>query len=156
MLKYFFSTIIFLFLSSCGYEAMYSKNNSIQYNFSLSKLNFVGDRIVNLQIKQRLDNYTQDKEKGEEKFRLDITTTSEKITLVKDSEGNASSFKIRIKVYIEVFVNSEIRKKLNLEEDFNYNNNLNKFALESYEKQLKINLAETITNKLVLELSNIK
>ena len=156
MLKKIFTLIIFLFFSGCGYEAMHSKNNRSLYNISISKIDFIGDRIVNLKIKQKLDRYTLDKKAAKEKFKLDITTTSEKITLVKDDKGNASSFKIRIKVDVDVFVDNKIRKNLNFVEDFNYDNNLNKFVLESFERQLKINLTETITNKLVLELSNIK
>jgi len=47
--------LLFLFLlSSCGYEAIHSKKNAANYDFSVSKLSFVGDRTVNLKIKEKL------------------------------------------------------------------------------------------------------
>ena len=51
----------FLFLSSCGYEAIHSKKNSLNYNFSISELNFIGDRDINLKMKEKLNNYTLNK-----------------------------------------------------------------------------------------------
>ena len=51
--------LLLLLLSSCGYEAIHSKKNSINYSFSVSELSFVGDRTVNLKIKEKLNNYTQ-------------------------------------------------------------------------------------------------
>ena len=69
--------LLLLLLSSCGYEAIYSKKNSVNYNFSVSELNFVGDRTVNLKIKEKLNNYNQDKK--DKDFILGISSTSEKI-----------------------------------------------------------------------------
>ena len=48
---------------------------------SVSDLSFVGDRKVNLKIKEKLNNYAQDKK--EKDFILKISSTSEKIILVK-------------------------------------------------------------------------
>ena len=62
--------LLLLLLSSCGYEAIYSKKNSVNYNFSVSELNFVGDRTVNLKIKEKLNNYVQAKK--EKDFILKI------------------------------------------------------------------------------------
>ena len=41
-------------------------------------------------------------------------------------------------------------------ESFNYDNNSNKFELKNYEKEIKINLANIITEKLIFKLANIK
>ena len=53
--------LLLLLLSSCGYEAIYSKKNSLNYDFTVSDLSFVGDKIVNLKIKEKLNNYTINK-----------------------------------------------------------------------------------------------
>ena len=40
-------------------------------------------------------------------------------------------------------------------ENFTYNNNLDKFDLKKYEREIKRNLAETATNNLISKLSSI-
>ena len=57
MEKKIFTFLLFLFLSSCGYEAIYSLKNRVNYAFKISKLELSGDRQVNLKMKQILNNY---------------------------------------------------------------------------------------------------
>ena len=73
MQKKIFTLLIFLFLSSCGYEAIYSKKNYKNYNFFISKLSFVGDRDINLRMKERLNNYTLNKKN--KNFELKISNS---------------------------------------------------------------------------------
>ena len=154
MQKKIFSFLIFLFLSSCGYNAVYSKKNSIDYNFSIGNLNFNGDRVVNLKIKERLGNYMINKK--DKDFALKISSTSKKIIAAKDASGDATSFKKIIATNIEVSMNGNFKNSFVITESFNYNNNSNRFGLKRYEKKIKNNLAETITGKLILRLSNIQ
>ena len=63
MQKKIFTLLLLLFLSSCGYEAIYSKKNSKNYNFFISELSFIGDRDINLRMKERLSNYTLNKKR---------------------------------------------------------------------------------------------
>ena len=154
MKKKIFSFLIFVFLSSCGYEALYSKKNQINYDFSISELNFNGDREVNLKIKEKLNNYVLDKK--DKTFRLRISTTSKKTIIAKNRVGNATNFKIQITVDIEVLKNDGLKSNFVIIESFDYNNNSDKFELKSYEREIKNNLSNTISNKLKLKLSNIK
>jgi len=141
-------------LSSCGYEAIYSKKNSVNYNFSVSELNFVGDRTVNLKIKEKLNNYAQAKK--DKDFILRISSTSEKITLAKNTAGDATSFKNSVSVNVEVLMNNKFKSNFIILESFNYNNISNKFNLKKYEEEIKNNLAETASDKLIYKLSNIQ
>ena len=154
MEKKIFTFILLIFLSSCGYEAIYSVKNIKNYNFSISKLSFIGDREINLKIKQKLNNYTQ--EVKSINFILKITSTSEKIILAKNNAGNSTSFKIKAIVNIDIFNKENLKSNLIIEESFNYDNNSNKFELKSYEKEIKRNLADIITEKLIFKLANIK
>ena len=99
--------LLLLLLSSCGYEAIYSKKNSVNYSFSVSELNFVGDRTVNLKIKEKLNNYAQDKK--EKDFILRISSTSKKIILAKNTAGDATSFKNSISINVEVLMNNKFK-----------------------------------------------
>ena len=154
MEKKIFTFILLIFLSSCGYEATYSVKNTKNYNFSISKLNFIGDREINLKIKQKLSNYTQ--EIKDINFILKITSTSEKIILAKDAAGDSTNFKIETIVNIDVFNKEKLKSNFIITESFNYENNSNKFELKNYEKEIKRNLADIITEKLIFKLSNIK
>ena len=154
MEKKIFTFILLIFLSSCGYEAIYSVKNINNYNFSISKLSFIGDREINLKIKQKLNNYTQ--EIKDINFILIITSKSEKIILVKNAAGDSTNFKIEITVNIDVFNKEKLKSNFIITESFNYDNNSNKFELKNYEKEIKRNLSDNITEKLIFKLSNIK
>tara|TARA_B100000795_G_scaffold2885_1_gene2000 strand:- start:488 stop:952 length:465 start_codon:yes stop_codon:yes gene_type:complete len=154
MQKNVFTLLLFLFLSSCGYEAIYSKKNSKNYNFFISKLSFTGDRDINLRMKERLNNYTfNEKNKN---FALKISNSSSKEIAAKNTLGDAVTFKNTIATNIEVLMDGEFKNSFIIIESFIYNNNSNRFNLKKYEKEIKNNLAETITEKLIFKLSNIQ
>ena len=58
MLKKILIPILLLFLSSCGYEAIYSQKNNAYHNFSISEIVFDGENNINIRIKSKLNNYT--------------------------------------------------------------------------------------------------
>ena len=146
--------LIFLFLSSCGYEALYSKKNQINYDFSISELNLNGDKEVNLKIKEKLNNYTLNKK--DKIFELKISSTSKKTITAKDRAGDAINFKIKITIDVMVLKNDYLKSNFVIIESFDYNNNSDKFQLKTYERKIKSNLSNTATNKLILRLSNIQ
>ena len=154
MFKKILIPIILLFLSSCGYEAIHSKKNSINYDFSINKLTFVGDRKVNIKLKEMLNYYTlSEKDKN---FNLKITSDTKKVILAKDIAGDPTSFKFTIKINVEIIMNNNSRDEFNIIESFNYNNISNKFSLEQYERQIISNLAESAALKLTYKISSIK
>ena len=146
--------LLLLLLSSCGYEAIYSKKNSANYDFTVSDLSFVGDRTVNLKIKEKLKNYAQDKK--EKDFILKISSTSEKVILSKNTAGDATFFKNSISINVEVLMNNKFKSNFVILESFNYNNISNKFDLKQLEKDIKNNLAEIASDKLIFKLSKIQ
>ncbi|MDB4231414.1 hypothetical protein N9807_01465 [Candidatus Pelagibacter sp.] len=154
MQKKTFIFILLIFLSSCGYEAIHSKKNISNYNFSISKLNFDGDREVNLRMKAKLNNYTL--VKRDKEFILNISSTSEKIITAKDASGNATGYKNIITVSINFLNDLKFKNNFVIVENFNYNNNSNSFDLKRYEREIKNNLSEIATDKLIFKLSNMQ
>ena len=154
MKKKIFLLLFFLFLSSCGYHAIYSEKNSINYSFSISELNFIGDRDINLKMKERLNSYTLN-EKNKD-FKVKISSTSTKTVAAKDTTGDATSFKNTVVINVEISINDKLKNSFAMSESFNYNNNTDKFSLKRYEREIKNNLAETISEKLIFKLSNIQ
>jgi outer membrane lipopolysaccharide assembly protein LptE/RlpB len=125
MQKKIFTLFLLLFLTSCGYEAMHSKKNTVNYNFSISQINFNGDREINQKIKAILNNYTLDKK--DKNFILKISSNSKKITLSKDIQGNATNFQKTIAMSVEVLMNDKFKNSFIIMENFDYDNNSDKF-----------------------------
>ena len=146
--------ILFLLTTSCGYEAIYAKKNSVNYDFYIGSINFEGDRNINLRIKQKLNNYMINKKNRE--FNLDIKTVEEKIILAKNITGDATNFQNTVNVSIKVFIVDKFLKNIEIEKNFKYENIANKYDLGNYVRELKTNLAETIAEELVIKLSNIQ
>ena len=146
--------LFFLLLSSCGYEAIYSKKNAINYDFSINKLNFVGDRDINLKVREKLSSYTLNKKN--KNFEIKIYSTSTKSVTANDTAGDATSFKNTVAINVEISANDKLRNSFVMSESFNYNNNSDKFSLKKYEREIKNNLSETISDKLIFKLSNIQ
>ena len=154
MKKKIFTFLLFIFLSSCGYDATYSLKNRAIYAFSISELVLTGDRQINLKIKQLLNPYTNPKIEEERKFILNISSNSEKIITTKDAAGDAVKFKNKITVKVQVLLDGKNATNLVIIEDFIYDNNSDTFELKTYENQIKNNLAEAAVNKILFKLVN--
>ena len=153
MLKKIFTLILLLLLTSCGYEAIHSKKNSVNYDFSISELTFVGERNVNLKIKEKLNNYILNKK--DKNFILKISSSTEKVVIAKNTSGDPTNFQSTIIVNVEVLMGDNFKNNFRFIENFKYSNIKNKLDLKKYENDIKNNLAETITYKLVYKLSSI-
>lgn len=140
-----------LILNNCGYSPLYK--NISNTNFSISIVEISGDRQVNNYIQSNLRKYSiSEKEKN---FNLIIKTKSDKVIIAKDTTGAASDYKITINSNFTI--NSEtMNKKITISESFNMKSFTDKSEENNYEKNLKLNLSEIITQKLILKLSHIK
>ena len=153
MFKKIVIPILLLFLSSCGYEAVHSKKKIANYNFFISELTTNGNRDVNIKIREKLINYSLNKQ-GKELI-LKISSDAEKVVVAKDNAGDPTSFKYTVVIETEVMLEKKLVKSLKIMESFNYNNISNRFDLKRYEREIINNLAETATQKLIYKLSNI-
>ena len=154
MKKKIFTFFLFLFLSSCGYEATYSLKNRINYAFSINELDLTGDRQINLKIKQILSPYRNPKNEEKKIFALKISSISEKITTAKDAAGDATKFKNEITLNIQVFLNGEYKSNFVIKENFIYDNSSNTSELRTYENQIKTNLVYAAVDKILFKLVN--
>jgi len=158
MKKKIFTFLLFLFLSSCGYEAIYSLKNRANYAFQISKLELSGDRQINLKMKQILSSYSNPNIAIENRkiFELKISSDSEKITTTKNASGDATKFKNEITLKVQVSMDRIIISNFSVTEKFIYNNNSDTSELRSYENQIKNNLTEAAVNKVTSKLAFIK
>ena len=153
MLKKIIFPVLFLFLSSCGFEAIHSKKNIDNYNFFISELTTNGNRDVNIKIREKLTNYTLN-ELGKSLI-LKISSDAKKVVVTKDSAGDPTSFKYTVIIDTEVMMKNDLKTYYQIVESFNYNNTTNKFNLKRYEREIINNLAELVSKKLIYKLSSI-
>ena len=158
MKKKIFTFLLFLFLSSCGYETIYSLKNRATYAFQISKLELSGDRQVNLRVKQILSIYSNPNIAIENRkiFELKITSDSKKIITTKNASGDATKFKNETTLKVQVSMDGTIKSNFLVTENFIYNNNSNTSELRAYENQIKNNLTEAAVDKITLKLTLIK
>lgn len=145
------SICLLLLLNSCGFQPIYNSKNL--QNFSLEIISINGDREVNNFIKNNLKIHLNNLYKN--KFSLKITTDYIKNILTKDVQGKATDYELIIQANFEVISNKnnydfEIIKKFNIK-------NLNdSFQEKEYERTIKQNLANIITNELLNKISVIE
>ena len=144
--------LIFLLVTSCGYQAIYSKKNNT--SISINKIESIGDRNIN----RKIISLANLKERNNQNYSYDLTLNSTKITeaVAKDKTGNTSVYKTTIVVefYLKDPNNQgEIFKKKIFSSSFSYNNINNKFDLVKYQKNIEQNLIEKIAEEITIFLS---
>ena len=150
MKKYFY-ILIFIFLSQCGYTALYDNKKS--GDISITFLNMSGDNKMNSLIKSKLIHYlNEDKKKN---FKIEIETKYNKSIISKDKKGVASEYKLVANANFNIFFKDK-NFNLFIEEKLNTKKSSNSFELKKYEKIIKNNFAESIKEKLILKLLTIE
>ena len=151
MKKIFLIFLIFL-LNSCGYTPIYSSKDS---NY----------KIINFQknINNNLTNYIQNtinafsNDEANKSLNINFEFKEEIITVLKDSKGDPSKSRLNITVNLSVLdTNQNLIASDVFSENFEYNIDDNKFNLKQYEKNIKFNLVEQITQEILVFLANIK
>ena len=142
--------ILLFFLSGCGYTPIFSKKNS---NFSIYELSASGNNKLNKIINSKLNNY---KNSGNpKKFSLIIETYLNKKISSKDSKGNPKSYRINLVSDISIKDSNGIVKNKSFSKSIDYKNNSNKSDLKKYENEISKNLAEKISDEIIIYLQSI-
>ena len=154
MLKRVAIIFIFFLTTSCGYEIMHSKKKIINYDFSIKDITLTGDSYINLKIKQKLNNYILNQKN--KVFDVKINSTSNKTVLARNIKGDPTSFKNTIIINVKIMQKEKLKKTLQLKKELKYDNKLNKFDLNRYERELKSSLTATMMDEFIFKLSNIQ
>ena len=136
---------LLFFLSGCGFEPIYSKNNNI--NFSIDQIDYTGDTELNNFLRINLDRYKN--EKVNNKIYLKAESKYEKSILSKDSTGKVTSYQLEVEV---IFLIKSTNKKIRIIEEKIINNMDDKFEEARNERSIKQSFASSIADKLSSEL----
>ena len=135
------------FLNGCGYSPIYSKITNKELNIELT--GFDGDREINKAIRYNLERYTN--KNDENKILIQTSSDYVKSVGTKNLAGNVTSYNISASVNFKV-TSEKINKTFQFTKTSVINNQDNQLDETIYEENIKKNLAELFSNKLILQL----
>jgi len=149
MLKKIFFIILFLnLLNHCDYKPVYSNQNKVDYKIVITS--FTGDREINNLISKTLKRNS--KENSNKIINISLDTKYSKNTLARNNAGTITDYQANVisKFTIEKENNSE---NFTVVEKFNFQKMTDKYEEKNYERTIKKNLANSISQKLMLRIS---
>ena len=135
------------FLNGCGYSPIYSKITNKELNIELT--GFDGDREINKAIRYNLERYTN--KNDENKILIQTSSGYVKSVGTKNLAGNVTSYNVSASVNFKV-TSEKINKTFQFTKTSVINNQDNQLDETIYEENIKKNLAELFSNKLILQL----
>ena len=142
--------LIFLFLTQCGYETIYSSKN---IKFNIKEIKIENNLNIGRKIKNRLEIFSSDNP-GNVNYILEINSYFDKTTASKDKQGNPKTFNLSVTVNATFIDHKNIERNKSFVENINYNNDENKFNLKQYENSLIENLTDKIVDNLLIYLQS--
>ena len=154
MVKKIFLIFLVCALTGCGYDAIYSKKNLKLYDFSINKVNFTGDKMINVKLKQELFGYY--KSERAKNYNLDISTKSNREIVSKNAKGEILIFQNMVEIIVVIKRDDSLIKRLKFLEKFKYSNKEDKFQLNQYEKEIKTSIAENVGKQLISKIAALQ
>ena len=144
--------ILFLILTACAYEPIFSNKD---YGFQLDKINYVGSRDINRNIKNKLNLINTSDNNSDKKFNLFINSEKERKIISKDSKGDPSKFELVLNVFLEISNDKKKLLKRDINKSYIYNSETDKFKLEQNEEIIILNLSEKISEVIITLIMNL-
>ena len=147
-MKNVFLILIFFVLTQCGFKPIFS---SKEVNFKIKKIE--SNKKIEI-IENRLTNLIN----ADPKFFYDLVIdySETKTTLSKDSQGKSLLLRIKIKINLKVIENDKVLLEKDYFSNFDYQNLDKKFELSDYESDIRENMLDEISNKILIDLTDLK
>ena len=149
--KIFFIILSLNLLNHCDYKPVYSDQNKVNYKIVIKS--FSGDKDINNQITTNLKKNS--KEGSDEIINIVIDTKYTKNVLAKDSAGSITDYRADVATTF-VIEKENSSESFSVNEKFNFKKMTDKYEEINYERNIKKNLANSISQKLILRLAVIK
>ena len=142
--KIFILITLLLFFPSCGYTPTFSKKD---VNFSIEKIDFLGDKDVKENINNALSSYKNKSDK-EEKISLVIISSKNTTIASKDSKGTAQTNRISVDVNVKI-----ISPENNIVEKKFFKSSIYSIVdRKSEQKSIEDKLIENLSNEIALQI----
>lgn len=143
--------IYLFFLNQCGYTPLYNKIENL--DFSLKIIEETGDREINKAIISNLKRL--EKRDYKINYNVKLETKSTKKILSKNKTGAISKIKLISEIIFYV-TKDDFSKTYFFTEEINIERNNDKIDEREYEINVKKNMGNSSSDKLVLELMRIR
>ena len=144
--------ITFLFfVYGCGYTSIYKNLENQDFQVIITEIE--GDKDINNYIENQINLYSN--KNSINKINVTIITEYNKEELAKNTSGSATDYKLSAKSIFTIYFN-EKSKKVIFNESINIKNQTNTFEQDSYEKNIKINFASSLREKMISEILSLK
>ena len=142
--KIFTVLALLLFFSSCGYTPIFSKKD---VNFSIVKIEFLGDNDVGKNIDNVLSSYKN--KAGKEKEISLAIVNSKNITIAsKNSKGEAETNRINVDVNVKII----LAENSFLQKNFNKSSIYTVIDRKSEQKSIENKLTENLSSEIALQI----
>ena len=152
MKKLIITVIAIFILNNCGYTPIYSSKEN---NFYIKEISQKNKNKLNSKIINNIKRFSNKDSKNT--IELEINSNKKIDVISKDTKGDPLKFKMTILLNVNVVKknNHKISKTKGFLENFNYNNDSNKFSLKQYEKEIEEILINKIVEEFIIYLSEI-
>ena len=149
MLKKIFFIILSLnLLTHCEYKPVYSKQNNLSYKIIISEFN--GDKDINNFIAANVKRTS--KNESIEIINISFNTKYTKKILAKNTAGTITDYQSDV-ITTFIIEKGENTENFVVKDKFNFKKMTDKYEEKNYELNIKRNLANSISQKLILRLA---
>ena len=149
MLKKIFFTILLLnLLNHCEYKPVYSNQNKVNYKIIVTSV--TGDKEINNFIATMIKRNSE--ESSNKILNVSFDTKYTKNNLAKNAAGRITDYQVNVitKFTIQKENDSE---NFSINEKFNFKKMTDMYEEKNYERTIRKNLANSISQKLILKLA---
>ena len=146
--KIFFTIIILNLLSHCEYKPVFSNQNKVNYKIIVTSV--TGDKEINNFIATMIKKNSE--ESSNKILNVSFDTKYTKNILAKNAAGRITDYQVNVitKFTIQKENDSE---NFSINEKFNFKKMTDMYEEKNYERTIRKNLANSISQKLILKLA---
>ena len=149
MLKKIFFTILLLnLLNHCEYKPVYSNQNKVNYKIIVTSFN--GDKEINNLITSTIKR--NNNESSNNILNISFDTKYTKNILAKNAAGTITDYQANVITKFNI-KREDGSENFSINEKFNFKKMTDKYEEKNYERTIKKNLADSISQKLILRLT---
>ncbi len=144
-----FLMILIFFTTGCGYQSIYTNNNS--QNFEFYKITTEGENSINRKI---INSISLKEDKTNPVLNELLLSTNYKTEQTsKNKKGQIKTYRSSVLVDLVISKNKNIINNKTFSEEFTYNNKENKSELIEYQTNIKDDLLNKVIEDIVLFLN---
>jgi len=146
-----FFYILFIFVTSCGYQSI---ETFYRGDFQITELNVTGNKNINRIIDRSLKR-TAENNDNSNLLKVEIKTDLNKSIVTKNSKGEATRYNMEININLKTFKNEKIVLEKIYSKNNSYNTLESKYELKQYEKILINDSVKEIIQRIKQDLNSI-